>query len=186
MRRKLSAILLLALFLFNIAGYRVAFYFLQQYADQQMTASLENDSYDESELITVTIPISLPYYNDWSDFERVDGEVVYEGVIYKYVKRKVCQGQLVLLCIPDQKRTDIASAKDAFFKYSQDLMQHQNDHKSPNSKVVEYQPINDFQQHLISYLITTPITSIQQNQHTPLSVALSSSPHLSPEHPPQV
>jgi hypothetical protein len=184
-RNRLSAILLLALFLFNIVGYRVVFYFLQQYADQQMAVSLDNDIYDESDLITVSIPISLPYYNDWADFERADGEVVYEGIVYKYVKRKVSHGQLVLLCLPDQKRTDIASAKDAFFKYSQDLMQHQNDHKSSNSKVVEYQPITDFQQHSIAYLITTPETCIQQKLQFPLTADLSSLPHLSPEHPPQ-
>lgn len=168
-----------------MVGYRVVFYFLQQYADQQITASLDNEAYDDADLITVTIPISLPYYNNWNDFERVDGEVIYEGVVYKYVKRKVYQGQLVLLCIPDHKSSEIASAKDAFFKYSQDLIQHQNNHKSSNSKAVEYQPINDFQNHSISYLITTPTTSIQQDLLLPLSVALVSSPHSSPEHPPQ-
>ena len=168
-----------------MAGYRVVFYFLQQYADQQMSATLDNDDYNEADLIIVTIPISLPYYNDWTDFERVDGEVVYEGVVYKYVKRKVCQGQLVLLCLPDDKRTEIATTKDAFFKYSHDLMQHQRDQKSSNSKLIEYHPVNDFQQQAISFSVTLPITSIKRYLSFPLKVDLSTLPHLSPEHPPQ-
>ena len=98
--KKLAAILFLTLFLFNIIGYRLVFYFVQQENDITLETSLDKAEYNESELITIKVPISLPYQTNWKDFERVDGEINFEGKIYKYVKRKVEDGQLVLMCRP--------------------------------------------------------------------------------------
>ncbi len=130
MLKKLSAILLLGLFLFNAAGYRVWFYYAQQQADIQMIASLDQDEYNAADLITIKIPINLPYQSNWKEFERVDGEVNIEGKIYKYVKRKVQDGELVLLCLPDKNKTRLTTAKDEFFKYANNLVQH-NSSKNP-------------------------------------------------------
>ena len=59
------------------------------YVDQQQTAQLElqldNKEYDASTLIEIKVPVSLPYQTDWKEFERVDGEIEFNGMHYKYV-----------------------------------------------------------------------------------------------------
>ena len=94
---------------------------MQQQADRQLQASLDTDAYDEQDLITLRVPLSLPYTTDTKDFEWIDGEINVNGIIYKYVKRKVEQGALVLLCLPDKNRTQLETAKDEFFKLANDL-----------------------------------------------------------------
>ena len=113
---KLAAILLLLLLSFNFAGYRLLFFFLQKSADKTMTARLDAAQYNETDLLTITVPLKLPYQVTQKDFERVDGEIKVEGKIYKYVKRKVEGGNLVLLCLPDKQKMQLESARHTAFK----------------------------------------------------------------------
>ncbi len=94
-----------------MVGYRFVFNYAQQQSDQTFIVNLDNDNYNEADLLTIKVPISLPYQNDRQNFERVDGEINFKGKIYKYVKRKIEAGQLVLLCLPDQNKMRIQSAK---------------------------------------------------------------------------
>ncbi len=132
--KKIAAILLIALFLVNLGGYRLVFNYAQQQSDIQLQASFDSECYNEAEMLTLTIPTNLPYQNDRNSFERVDGEVTYEGKIYKYVKRKIVDGQLVLLCLPDHNKMRLQSAKDDFFKTANDLVQSNHSKKSDHSK----------------------------------------------------
>ena len=75
--------------LLNLAGYKVLFHFLQQRADSQLQASLDKQQYNEQDLVTIKVPLSLPYQTNWKEFERVDGEIKLDGKIYKYVKNNL-------------------------------------------------------------------------------------------------
>jgi hypothetical protein len=114
--KRLLAILFLLLLLFNTVGYRLYFYYAQQMADKALMASLDEGAYDHKDLMVIKVPLTLPYQTDWKDFERVDGEIDINGETYKYVKRKVVSGELVLLCLPDHHKTKLENAKDEFFK----------------------------------------------------------------------
>ena len=61
---------------------------------------LDKNEYDEAALFEIKVSLSIPYLNDWVDFERVDGELEHQGIHYKYVKRKIENGFLIVKCIP--------------------------------------------------------------------------------------
>ncbi len=82
---------------------------------------LNNNQYDEASLIEIKVPLSVPYLSEWKEFERVDGEIEYKDVHYKYVKRKIEKGFLILKCIPNESKARIMNAKNAFFKLVNDL-----------------------------------------------------------------
>jgi hypothetical protein len=90
-------------------------------ADQSLEARLDKNQYDESRLIEMRVPLNLPYQNDWTAFERFDGEVEVDGVHYKYVKRKIEKGQLVVLCIPNDTKMQIKSSAEEYFRMINDL-----------------------------------------------------------------
>jgi hypothetical protein len=119
--RKLAAILFLALLVFNLAGYRIWFYYAERESDAAMEAKLDAKSYNENELITISVPLNLPYQTDWNDFERVDGEIVVNGKTYKYVERKIVHGELILKCLSDSNKAQLTSAREEFFKVANDL-----------------------------------------------------------------
>lgn len=113
---------MLALFVFNTVGYKLWFYVAQQKSNQQLELAFDKNDYNSSELITIKVPLSLPYMSNQTSFERVDGEINIRGKIYKYVKRKIYNGALVLMCLPDKNKMRLLSAKDEFFKYANNLL----------------------------------------------------------------
>lgn len=122
--------MLLGILLFNWCGYRWVINIVQQQADTKLEAKLDRNEYDESQLIEIKVPVNLPYQTDWAGFERCDGEIEVNGIHYKYVKRKIQDGQLVLKCIANQDRQRLESAKDDLFKISNDLQQDNTAKKS--------------------------------------------------------
>ena len=121
--KKTAAILLSALLCFNWYGYQFVAGYLQYQAGLQLEARLDNNDYNDSQLIKVRIPLNLPYHNDWNYYERYDGEIEFRGIHYKYVKRTIENGDLVLLCLPNNAKQHIQSAKEEFFKLVNDLQQ---------------------------------------------------------------
>ncbi len=148
--KKLAAILLIGVFFFNWFGYRLLTDYLQHRADQRLEAKLDRHDYDEAQLIEMRVPLNMPYQVSSSDFERIDGEIEIDGVHYKYVKRKVDKGELVLLCLPNKTKMRLQSARDEFFKLVNDLQNpvpNKNSSPAPSFKspVTEYwQQQNDW------------------------------------------
>jgi hypothetical protein len=137
--KKIASILLLALLLFNWCGYRWVINIVQQQSDTRLEARLDRNDYDESQLIEISIPVNLPYQTDWADFERFDGEIEVNGIHYKYVKRKIQDGQLILKCIPNQAKQQLETAKGDLFKMTNDVQQDNAAKKSgaPNYSLVK-------------------------------------------------
>jgi hypothetical protein len=122
--KKVVSISLMAILLFNWAGFRMLSFYLEQQADTQLESQLDKDNYDESMLISVKVPAGhLPGYTLSRQFERVDGDISVNGTRYKYVKRRVFNDSVELLCIPDQQGTQLLNARDDFFKLVNDLQQ---------------------------------------------------------------
>lgn len=119
--KKLTAIFFLFVLLFNCIGYRFLTNYLDQEAEVKMIADIDSGNYSDAELVEIKVPISLPYQTNWRDFERFHGQVELDGVHYTYVKRKIYNDSLVLLCLPNYERTMIQDAKSKFFQLVNDL-----------------------------------------------------------------
>ena len=119
--RKIAAILLLLILLFNWVGYRLFSDFLMHCADIRLEARLDKNDFREDDLVEIKIPLHLPYQLNWKSFERFDGEIDVDGVHYKYVKRKIYNDSLVLLCLPNKTKQNIEKAKDEYFKIVNDI-----------------------------------------------------------------
>lgn len=119
--RKLTAIFFLLLFLFNIAGYKGLFFFLNKSADERLAEKLMAGNDLEKDLILVKFPFNVPYLSDSKDYESTEGEVNVNGVIYNYVKRKIARDTLFLMCIENKEKTLIEAKRAEFFNKVNDL-----------------------------------------------------------------
>lgn len=109
-----------------------------------MEANLDANAYEEDDLVEVKIPINLPYHNNWSEFERYDGEIDIDGVHYRYVKRKIFNDSLVLLCIPDKIKTRISTARDELFSIVNDLQNEAANTQTTHSNISFHAPGGDY------------------------------------------
>ena len=57
------------------------------------------------------VRLNLPYMSEWPEYERFDGTVEIDGAIYNYVKRKIVNDTLYVLCIPDHTASNLSQQK---------------------------------------------------------------------------
>lgn len=184
--KKVVTILLLGLLLFNFIGYKLLFYALEKSADNKITAAIDKNNYNDADLITLTVPLSMPYIQDSKDFERKDGEITLNGKVYHYVKQKISQGNLVLLCLPDEQKTQLQNAKSNYCKLTNEFQDNNSSKKSgDNGHVVKFS-VSDFEE-----IQTTSFTAglyLQDVFSYPFKTnfALLKGEGIAPEHPPEV
>ena len=184
--KKLAAILLLAIFLFNIGGYRIVFYFLQKNANTELIEAIDKEEYNPQELITIKVPLSLPYQNNWKNFERVDGEIKVNGKVYHYVQRKLVDGEMILQCLPDENKMHLENAKDDFFRLANDLVTNNSTKKTGSNNLIsfknitgDYDKMND-QKISLSFIIMSPSLYAESNSYA-ISKGLCTLPDQPPE-----
>lgn len=179
--KRFTAISFLAVLLFNLCGYQWVIDYLQRRHDVTLTAQLDKEEYRNEDLISIKTPLSLPYYNATADFERVDGSIQIEGVEYRYVKRRIINDSLELLCLPNTEKQKLQTAKSDFFKMSNDLQRTDGNKKSSNIiKTVLPEYCNALTFYTLQHLQIT-----RQKYLLPPNQALSSRPSQTPEQPPE-
>lgn len=130
-------------------GYYGVFLGMQYHNDIAMVKILDNDQYNDSQAITIKIPVSIPYMPDQTDFKRKDGKFQYEGEHYRFVKQKYAKDTLTIICIRDYKHERI---DQALSNYVQTFSDNGADHT--RSKIT-LSFIKDFLPHTFSLLTLT-------------------------------
>jgi hypothetical protein len=105
--KRLLSIFFLTIFLFNVGGYYVVFWGLQYQANRIVQKQLDNGTYAVSAEVTLSIPLTLPYPIYEEGFTRVNGSFEYQGTQYKLVKQKIESDKLIVVCIKDEKSTNL-------------------------------------------------------------------------------
>jgi hypothetical protein len=122
--RKIASILLLALLSFNWFGYRFVISFFEDKLNEQFETKLDNNNYDNNELISIKVPVTdLAYYTNTRSFERVDGQVEINGVLYNYVKQRLYNDSVELLCIPNGPLMKLQKEKNDLVRSVNDIQQ---------------------------------------------------------------
>ena len=107
--KKLIAIFLVLLLLFNALGFFGLFIGLRYKSALDLVERLDKQEYLDEETVTLRIPMTLPYHLD-SEYERVDGEIEHNGEFYRLVKQKLQKDTLYIVCIKDYGSKRITQA----------------------------------------------------------------------------
>ncbi|MBE7173420.1 MAG: hypothetical protein INR73_22800 [Williamsia sp.] len=169
--KQIATILFLSITLFNLGGYRLLTHYQQSQANHELEARLNNQQYSKADLVLIKTPLHLPYYSS-SVFERVSGEMLIRGVVYKYVERRVYNDTLELLCIKDAQRTGLQKAKDEFYKQSNGLVNHEKKGGPQVVKPLFFDYCNPVSRYLFAFQLSSlkhtfyyiPISGIHANR----------------------
>jgi hypothetical protein len=130
----LAVVFMISVLSFNWYGYDLLVKVLEIQYDEELELALDNNDYDTSQIIELDSKVILPYVADWKDFERVDGEVMIDGVYYKFVERKYENGRIIYRCIPNTNKIKLHHARSTFYQLMneiQDSPVHQKNQKGP-------------------------------------------------------
>jgi hypothetical protein len=178
--KKIAAILFLFVVLFNTYGYRPLIDYLQNREDAALISQLDKKDYSDEELVTLKVPVNLPYYTNSQHYERVDGSVNIEGKEFNYVKRRIYNDSIEYACIPNQARQTLNSARDEFMKLCTDWQNaKQNKKPAPVVKIISF----DYCEDLASFSFS-PFASVSTLKMESKSQSLPSIYLTTPEQPP--
>jgi hypothetical protein len=168
-----------------LAGYHFVVNFLQQHQSNQLELKIDNKAYDETSLIEIHVPVALPYQTDWKEFERVDGEVEFNGMYYKFVERKLQGGEMIYKCLPNEEKVKLLNARENFFKLVNDLETKTPTKKSESNNKHSYKTFSfDYCEKFISFKLNEPDTDTRHYltiSAAVLLLAFISSPEQPPE-----
>lgn len=155
--KKLLAAALLIIHLFNLAGYPFLFkYFIAQSA-QQISEKIDKNNFSDSELTELKIALNLPYITPWTGYEKFEGEITIQGNHYNYVKRKISEDTLYLLCLPNKQKDKLQLAKNNYSKAVNDF----NNNEKNDKTIKKINFLNQYHSTFPAYLIITPQKAIR-------------------------
>jgi len=129
------AILLLAVYLFNLVGYTTLLQFLHQRNASQTSQLIENGNYSEADLVLIKVPTtSFSFIGNRSEYVRCDGEIERNGTHFNYVKCKISNDTLYLLCLRNDDRRKLNDARDKYAKQLGDFPSSSQKGADTNSK----------------------------------------------------
>jgi hypothetical protein len=108
--KKVLSVALIAVLLMNTMGYYAIFLGLQYKNSVSMAERFDAGNYDESQTVTIEIPITVPYMPADVDFKRVDGIFEYKGEFYRLIKQKYEKETLLVVCVKDTENKRINDA----------------------------------------------------------------------------
>jgi hypothetical protein len=111
----------MALFLFNVGGYYFVYWALQSQAKTDLLHRLDADTYASTDVIVITVPMSLPYPLQQQGYERVDGEFEYQGEYYRLVKQRLENDTLYMVCIKDQHKKKLVKVLNEYSNHANNL-----------------------------------------------------------------
>lgn len=108
----------------------MVFSYLEKKAGKELTASIETKSFDENNLVEIKTELNMPYVSD-KEYETAYGETVIKGVHYHYVKRKIENNVLYLMCLPNEEKIALAETKSNVEKSTTETGNNNSKQKSP-------------------------------------------------------
>jgi hypothetical protein len=159
--KRIFAIVMLSIHLFNSGGYLL----LQQYqvyrSDKMMNELISQNLYNPSALIEVKVAQHLPGVTEtWGDYKNIDGQVQLKNACYNYVKLKVTRDTLYLMVIQNYAKTKLIDKNIIYAKQVNDIPQGDKDHDGSLKKAgpdIKYNnPTLSYQ--FLAFENTAPIT----------------------------
>ena len=154
--KRLFAIAMMLVVLFNLGGYSLFFQYMISRSDNMIINQINNNRYHNSDLVEVKIPVNLPTLQDWTEFETVSGQVQFKNNKYNYAQIKMTRDTLYLLVIPNYERTKLVNANIIYAKQVNDIPVNKKSHNSLLKK-----SISESEYHYISlnYKTTIPVNN---------------------------
>jgi len=145
MLKCLAVAFMICVLSFNWYGYDLLVKILETHYDEQLEIALDNNNYDTSQIVELDSKVVLPYVADMSNFERVDGEVMIDGVHYKFVERKYENGRIIYRCIPNTEKIRLYNARSAFYQLMNEIQDSSNNSKHPVNPLTAKKTLSEYE-----------------------------------------
>jgi hypothetical protein len=154
--------------------------------DKQAETLFDHNQYNDEAAVTIRVPLYIPYQTDRTKFERVDGKIIMNGRVYRYIKRKIVNDEMILVCIVDNKAMELNKSKTDFLKTTTGLFDNSSSKKTGSASIDFFKLLTVYNNHILSYNFSS-YKMIRAHKTILLSAAkLPTFPKEPPVQPPDV
>lgn len=141
--KRIIAITLASIVLLNTMGCYLIFLGFHYHNDLAMSKALDSEIYDQSNTISIKVPVSIPYMPYQSGFQKVSGQFKHNGELYRMVKQRYDNDTLIVVCLRDtnHKKIDLALAEHVR-TYSDNATDSKPPSKATIGFIKDYLPIS--------------------------------------------
>jgi hypothetical protein len=107
--KKIFAIFMLAVLVFNMGGYMLLFQYFMKASDQFANEQISKGYYRPDELVEIKIPVRMPYVQEQRQYENISGQIQLKGNCYNYVALKMTRDTMYVKCIPNYTKTKLVN-----------------------------------------------------------------------------
>lgn len=136
--KKLFTIGLLILFCLNLVGYKFIANFYANRSSAELQVILDEKKFNASDLVSFKLPLNQPYIVNTDGYESLEGNMDYKGVNYQFVKKRIINDTLEIVCIPNTDRTRIDKNSVDIAKQLNDIVNANGSKKSSNSQNLNF------------------------------------------------
>lgn len=134
--KRLIAILLLNVHLFNLGGYNLAFQYFIHRSEVQIVKEIYENKVDATKLVEIKIPAHMPNIKSWDNYVSDQGQLQLKGVYYNYLRYKITRDTMSFICIANAVKTRLVSANLIIAKEISDVpLSKKGGHEAPMKKV---------------------------------------------------
>jgi hypothetical protein len=108
--KRIFAIVLLGIHLFNLGGYALLYRYYIHKSDVQMVKQIFDNKIDNARLVELKIPVNMPTVQDWDDYEVIEGQIQLKDAYYNYVRLKMTRDTMYFICIANETKTRLEHA----------------------------------------------------------------------------
>lgn len=119
--KRFTTIVLLGLHLFYSGGYMLLFYFLIYQSDRFVEQQISKGYYNVRDLVEIKIPVHIPYGQNWIGYQPVSGQVQLQQGCYNYVKLKITNDTLYVMCVPNYRTTKLIQSNIIYARQISDF-----------------------------------------------------------------
>ena len=122
--------------------------YLEKQSSVNLNTAIEKNNFSEDDLVEIKIPLNNPYISDHS-YEDAFGETTVKGKSYQYVKRKISENTLYLLCLQNEEKAALTTAKNNLGGTHVQTIPNKDNQKNPSQNIIkalqtEYLQTNEF------------------------------------------
>jgi hypothetical protein len=151
--KKISAIAMLLVLVFNMGGYMLLFQYFIKQSDSIANEQISKGLYKSSELVELKIPVRMPYVEEQLEYQNICGHIEVSGNSYNYVAMKMTRDTMYVKCIANHEKTRLVSEKVIMGKEISDQPLNKKNHL-PVMKKSEIAP--DYNYSSFDYKISVP------------------------------
>lgn len=156
--KKIIAILLLFIHLYNIGGQLAIYQYLVFQSDRLYDAEIGQNHYNVEDLTEIRVPVNTPGITDWHGYINLSGSVRFKNNSYNYVKIRMTSTAIYLVCIPNYATTHLLGHNIIYARQIPDIPVPKKDH-------VPFGKINQvaYSYQTVTFKFSTPLIIYQKN-----------------------